>query len=781
MRAGLLAVLLLCGESAGADPLEPLLARAAHGDLLTLRRAHPAASRSDGRLCLLARLAPGRRVNLDGFQHGARAGHVVPLLVAPDRLRELGRVDGVQLVEACRALYPGLDRSVPDTGAITAREQWGLDGRGVVVGIVDSGLDFRHADFLDGHGRTRLLYLMDFSLPEVTVQGVQTHGARVFTAAEIDRQLALDRALGARAPRLVPHRDSYGHGTHVAGIAAGSGAAASPGYPRFRYTGVAPAASLIAVKATRGEGDVFSDADVVRGIQFVFERAAALGLPAVVNISLGTQLGPHDGTSNLASAISALAGEHTPGRAIVCAAGNDGGRDLHAAGFPAQDGATDVVLEIPPYQPSAGRDLVHLEVWYPAGGLSLELTTPTGRALGPVPTGGQLEELTPDGLVQLLNAPDGPYIPNGRYKAVVIVDERDQTTPRPGRWVLTPRGQTPRFDVWLVNPGPGARLLGPVEPDMKIGSPGTARSVITVGAHSLRGSWDSVGGQMLVGSVQPGEHAFFSGTGPALDGRFLPDVSAPGEFVISALSRDAWPPNADSIFHTDEIPDALWYVDRTRALLRGTSQAAPHVTGAVALLLQHRPDLTTAQLRELLRAGARADAHTGWGQAWSPRWGFGKLDVARSLAVLDDVTPGALDPKTSGVAASHDLVPPGSGDPVLLTVIPRDHAGLPLGPGHTVLITASAGRVGPVRHVAFGRHEARFFPEGQPGQVARIGVQVDGVPLQQVVSIFLVARREQIGAVEQGCSMIPGSGSNGLLPWLALLLCWCLYICRKRQ
>src|SRR5205807_4383686 len=120
---------------------------------------------------------------------------------------------------------------------------------------------------------------------------------------------------------------------------------------------------------------------------------------------------------------------------------------------------------------------------------------------------------------------------------------------------------------------------------------------------------------------------------PTADGRFKPDLAAPGEFITSTLSQDALPTEPGSAFFT--ALKTLWADDGVHGLLRGTSMAAPHVTGAVALLLQKRPDLDAPRMAELLRASARTDElFTGLGDAWNPKWGFGKLAVDVAARVL---------------------------------------------------------------------------------------------------------------------------------------------------
>src|SRR5262249_2839756 len=174
--------------------------------------------------------------------------------------------------------------------------------------------------------------------------------------------------------------------------------------------------------------------------------------------------------------------------------------------------------------------------------------------------------------------------------------------------------------------------------------------------------------------------------------RWKPDLAAPGEFVAAPLSADALPTENASAFHTKLR--TLWADDGVHGLLRGTSMACPHVVGAVALLLQKRPDLDAPAVKELLRASARTDTtFTGMGAVWSPKWGFGKLAVDIAARVLDGEQPGAVDPNVSAVGVNRDVVPPGGGaeSVATITVVPKDETGLPLGAGHTVSIETSAG------------------------------------------------------------------------------------------
>jgi len=199
----------------------------------------------------------------------------------------------------------------------------GNTGKGVIVGIVDTGIDWCHPDFVDpSTGRSRILYLWDQTMSPIYGE----HSPLGFYGVEYGNA-DINAALGMCNHSLVRSVDTDGHGTHVAGIAAGNGTASGG-----LYRGMAPEADIIVVKS---DG---SDPKLIDGVDYVFQKAAALGKPAVVNLSWGGHLDPHDGTSFLDTVLDYLSGS---GRILVASAGNEGGDNIHAQ---LTGGAGDITL-----------------------------------------------------------------------------------------------------------------------------------------------------------------------------------------------------------------------------------------------------------------------------------------------------------------------------------------------------------------------------------------------------------------------------------------------------
>lgn len=528
---------------------------------------------------------------LPGFSPTWVAGQFAAGTLSLDALPALAHHPQLVYLQVVRPTRPCLDVSVPEVGAPTVWQGLGGSrGGGVIVGIVDSGIDPFHPTFRvdrDGDGfeeGSRILFLWDQNLPsDGSALAYGFNYGRVFTQGEIEAALAAG---------YFPSTDTMGHGTHVAGIAAGDGSGG--GLP-----GVAPEANLIVVNTT------FYEDGVLEGTAFVLERAWELGLPAVVNLSLGTHAGPHDATSLFEQALDALVDR--PGRAVVVAAGNEAQEKIHVGA----EVHGPITWHLIPQ-----TAWLSASFWHQATcAFRIEVAAPSGEELVVLP-GGQGYLSTPVGQVWVDNASGGVPDPrNGDLEIYLTITGATAGS----RWQLTldPVGAGGRVDGWVEDSRAGYFLEG--DSEMTIAEPGNAQRVITVGAYVTKNRWISVVGEQTYEGVV-GELAAFSSHGPTRDGRIKPELCAPGAWIASARSQAA------SVADWTLLPGGDYF------MLLGTSMAAPHVTGGAALILSLEPGLAWDELREALMQGARVDQWVG--AVPNVTWGWGKLSLPGAVEAL---------------------------------------------------------------------------------------------------------------------------------------------------
>ncbi|HEX9935353.1 MAG TPA: S8 family serine peptidase, partial [bacterium] len=312
-------------------------------------------------------------------------------------------VEGIETASLCR---PALDVSTVD---IRAKEVWtgfggGYTGKGVIVGIIDSGIDWQHEDFIRADGTSRLLYIWDQTDDAGSGPAGYTIKGSLYSRAQINDEL------DGTPKGLVRQKDTHGHGTHVAGIAAGNGRGTGEGKDPGTYVGVAPEAEIIVVKA--GDGS-YGTVNISEGIRFVFDKAHELNMPAVVNVSLGTLFGSHDGTSDFERGLNELLVD--PGRAVVVAAGNEGNKPVH---FKKVFSSLFQNVTSIPFQINDNRngliDQFSFNVWYTNSSLSVSVITPSGRTFGPVASGSLPQQHnTGEGQLYIYNALTGKDLDNG--------------------------------------------------------------------------------------------------------------------------------------------------------------------------------------------------------------------------------------------------------------------------------------------------------------------------------------------------------------------------------
>jgi len=265
---------------------------------------------------------------------------------------------------------------------------------------------------------------------------------------------------------------------------------------------------------------------------------------------------------------------------------------------------------------------VELDIWYPGSSrFTITVVSPSDQQVV-APNGTNTGAvLTPDGIVYVDNASAGVNPNNGDNEAFI----RLSNVAHGDHWriVISDTSGGGRFDAWVSN---GSATISGGDSAYTIDEPGNAHRVITVGAFTSKTTWPSQGGdQDFSADYTVGAIAYFSSRGPTRDGRTKPDIAAPGAWICAARSADA------TVF------SYLAHPDGEHAIELGTSMAAPHVAGALALLFSLDPDLTADQARGILTSMARADHFTG--AVPNDLWGWGKLDVAQAVANVGPAEP----------------------------------------------------------------------------------------------------------------------------------------------
>lgn len=532
-----------------------------------------------------------------------------------DRAEAVAQLPGVHYLEAAKRSRPRLEVSVPEIGADRASEEYGATGRGVIVGIVDTGIDILHPDFIRPDGSSRVLFLWDQNANSGAPPAGFGYG-REYTTADI--------ASALRTPYLRPRDggpESPGHGTHVCGIAAGSGRATG------RYRGVAPEADLIVVSA-----DFEHPLDANR---YILKKAEELKRPVVINLSWGSHYGPHDGTDLEASGLNALVGPGKPGRAITVAAGNEGEDRIHVSARVAL-GDSAVFSAFTPL----GTSLVEIDIWHDSKDVfttSVGYGTTTGSTAPVVSasTGTVRRKSISSGAfagaVVTVDCSEAPYANNPALSHVMVDVDLSQTDygGRPHMpWVITLErtsgSGTGEFHAWLSSED-GQYFLQragevPGDSDLTITDQACAPYLISVGSYVTTTKWTDVDGRRVdygVPGYPPGSISYFTSRGPTRDGRRKPDLVAPGEWIASALSGDV----EDASPATIADDGMHWY-------MQGTSMSSPHAAGVIALMLQLNPNLDAAQIQSILHDTARRIGS----EAWTPDGGAGKLDALAALA-----------------------------------------------------------------------------------------------------------------------------------------------------
>jgi MYXO-CTERM domain-containing protein len=745
---------------------------------------HPLADAS-GRVPLLAALPPGHDAASLGLLEVAPGFGAARL--APSAVEAYAAAHPEVRLLAGPPRRPLLDKSTGWTRAGAYRKASGRGGKGVVVGVIDTGLDVAHPDFLDEHGKTRVAWMLASGAPQGLHKDLEDaygctspmqSSCAIFDAKDIDARIA--------SKDNVP-RDVEGHGTHVLSIAAGNGGTSKTKSPR--YVGMAPEATLVV--AAPGEAGGFYDADILNAAKFIFDRADELGQPAVVNISIGGDFGPHDGTSALEKGLAAFIGDAHPGRAIVVAAGNSGALYRLEAGGPLGIHTEahvfpDAEVRVPLLANAATKGQGYIWITFsPGDHVSVALEAPGGaRWIGFTDPGAQQGYKGDDGSTAAIvnGVADGTtQLTSDTNGAIVAWD---------GAWaegefavVLKGEGQAQLWMTGMGDAASGGQTSVLFERAMKQGTinvPASHPSLVAVGCTVNRVEWSDYKLEHVaiaeLGADRPpidDSACYFSAAGPTPGGAPKPDLSAPGAFVAAAMSSDADPrKHPGGLFDAAGCPsgDPCYVVDARHALAIGTSMSSPHVAGAVALLLERDPTLTQAMILDLLQVGAR---HPTGRVPYEVQVGPGELDVEATIAALDAEagTPREPDVGASWFSLSSGYARPDGAWPVWGTIELRradgstasgiDPARIALDVENGVVLTPPTR----VRHGLF--RFAVAGARGAGGGELRLGVRYGGASLGTralPIGVDVWSTRGGVDALGGGCSCEAAGGARGPAP-----------------
>ena len=576
--------------------------------------------------------------------------HLVALSADAAQLRRLGADPRVESITPRRTFAPLLDKA--RRAADVDRVQSGklldtpFDGRGVIIGVIDRSFEYRHPAFLDKEGRSRILALWDRSGYKPGADG----SLPVDSTTIIDGTDKVDLQGG-------------GHGTHVAAIAAGSEVGNG-------FHGVAPGASLVLIPST------FEGAEVIQNMRFIRGFAERRRMPWVVNLSFGSQIGPHDGTTPYDRTLSNLTG---PGGVIVAAMGNEGIDNLHV-GTTLQPGQTRYVRFT---REKKGENGV-----YPNAELALWGQTPDRtvrfKVRPYVLTQGKLVAYDAAFWKRCADIRSGADRNNLKeHWSIVLrmnqirVDVNDPSAEVVLAITLPGSEKSERtFHLWAERhqgafsataaPGHAAEHLAPTADYLVGEGAATIPAAIAVGSFTSRKDYPDAlhpnarGNRpnvVINGLDVVGLRSYFSSNGPGLDSiRVRPTVLAPGSMVCSALNALA--PGFNPEAQTTFVADVLKRGDRTYyyGAMQGTSMASPFVAGCVALWLQASPTLTPAEITDIIRRSSRRPSAMNNAE-WTPLYGYGRIDAYKGLqlALQHAKTTGIARPSHSATPVSLDL------------------------------------------------------------------------------------------------------------------------------
>jgi subtilisin family serine protease len=586
-----------------------------------------------------------------GVKLNTEAGNFFTALIPINIIESLFEVEGIVSVEIAEKVHSATDSARALTNVNQVHTGAGLPqaytGNGVIVGVIDGGFDYTHPSFrnLNNLQLTRISKVWEQSGVTTTPMSYGTE--YVGSPAILNRM-----------------RDEINesHGTHVAGIAGGNGGASNS-----IYKGVAYDSEIVLVSSGTNQG-------ALDGINYIFQQATLQGKPAVINISQGTHIGPHDGTSSFDSMCNNLVG---PGKLLVGSAGNEGSDEIHLSKtFSSTNNISYSFIDNFLQNNLNTNGVSLIDVWGEVG-KNFEISVNVVKIIN---NQIQLIDYTPYYSTTVNNPSISTTLQDSDTSSSVDVTqielqtETNSNNQKPHAMIFinnSAQDDNNHYILFEIKSSNGTvnSWITPKNPDftnsnrpvkftnfsisntlyvngdtnMTIGEVGgTGNSIISVGAYTSKNTYTAFNGTTVNNGPLPsidfpgtlGSIASFSSKGPTADGRIKPDITAPGNVIVSSVSR------FDSNYTSTSVETVSGLTDNTNnwyfAAMQGTSMSSPMVAGIIALWLQAKPNLTVAQIKTILQNTSITDSFTGTGSAIpNNTWGRGKINAYAGIQYIN--------------------------------------------------------------------------------------------------------------------------------------------------
>ena len=583
-----------------------------------------------GKVSAIVELAEGhnpQELRAYGVSVNSSAGGILTVRIPVKRFAELAESGICKSIDVGRKMTIMMDNVRGNLGIDDIHAglnlPHGYDGSGVVVGVLDIGMQFCHPSFYDTTGtvlRVKRVWNQKDSLG--TAPSGFDYGSEYTTEAQMMAAFTDD--------------STQTHGSHTTGIAAGCGAPSGNG---TAYRGIAPGADIVLVPC------ILTGPCILDGINYVYNYAHSVGKPCVINMSFGSIDGPHDGTEAYDRFVTSFVQQHPDSFALVCSAGNDGSSKVHIG---KQFTTTDTVLTtrlskgiVAITDPDCWVDMWCDGVFR----VGLTLVNPSSQTQ---------EDFTGfftagvDTLIEtylITNSNDSVrcrfqlYQKNSYNQSyqVSIMVENESTVVSSRHLILTVMSETPatlhawcgRFTFEHSN-----LVTESVEGDAQYtvgGFGANTDAVISVGSYVTRKSYNTYTGSYYTSSnATIGDISTFSSLGPTRDGRVKPDIAAPGQVLMAPYNQPAYAPMGYAIYDTTQWNGQINHYGS----MSGTSMSCPVMTGVVALWMQQNPSLGIDSVRAIVHRTARNDSFTGsLADNPSNTWGYGKVNAYGGLPV----------------------------------------------------------------------------------------------------------------------------------------------------